>query len=225
MGVPTAHRHQHHQQHAPSVSTTTSSSSSSSSSSAAAHGDAAAAHASVQPQQQQQQQQQARSNQAARPLQQLSAQRLCAGSRIVLPCPPPRQRSEALVARLAQLQEQLDARKYAAMVADVMPQGEAEAAAAAAAAAAGRSAEDAFFPTTKLQLSFGLHVLATMGAFFAAGFYGGRFVFRDESWVSSARVCRGGGGAREGVCATSARVFGGRGDGCSRARGVHSCRQ
>lgn len=44
--------------------------------------------------------------------------------------------------------------------------------------------EDSFFPTTKLQLSFGMHVIVTMGTFFALGYYGGLFLLNSQSWVS-----------------------------------------
>lgn len=98
---------------------------------------------------------------------------ICAGASIVLPTPPARQRSEQLQQRLAQLQDQADARQYASMVADIT-QDEQQAAAALS---------DPFFPTTKLQLSFGLHVIVTMGTFFALGFYGGRLLTRNDSWV------------------------------------------
>lgn len=80
-----------------------------------------------------------------------------------------------LLHSLLQLQERLDAAAYAAMVADVTPD---EAAAAAA-------REDPFLPTTKLQLSFGLHVIVTMGTFFAVGWYGGRLLLHSNTWVSS----------------------------------------
>jgi hypothetical protein len=60
------------------------------------------------------------------------------------------------------------------MVADVAKQ-EQQAAAAA---------QDPFFPTTKLQISFGLHVLATMGAFSVIGYYAGRLLLKSNTWVS-----------------------------------------
>jgi NADP-dependent 3-hydroxy acid dehydrogenase YdfG len=98
-----------------------------------------------------------------------------AGSSLVLPSPPVRQRSKQLQQRLVQLQEQIDEQRYAAMVADVTT-AEQQAAAALA---------DPFFPTTKLQLSFGLHVIVTMGAFFALFYYAGRFLLpENKTWVS-----------------------------------------
>lgn len=107
---------------------------------------------------------------------QLSAAQICAGSTLVLPQPPVRQRSAALQQRLAKLQEQLDSQAYAAMVADVTHDEQAAAAAR----------QDPFFPTTKLQLSFGLHVIVTMGTFFALGYYAGHFVLRSQPMV---RAC------------------------------------
>jgi hypothetical protein len=50
--------------------------------------------------------------------------------------------------------------------------------------------EDPFFPTTKLQLSFGLHVIVTMGTFFALGYYGGLFLLHSQTWVSRHDWCR-----------------------------------
>lgn len=99
---------------------------------------------------------------------------LCAGSQLLLPQPPARQRSQQLQQRLADLQERLDSKRYAAMVSDVTQDENAAAA----------TREDPFFPTTKLQLSFGLHVIVTMGTFYALAYYGGLFLLRDHTWVS-----------------------------------------
>lgn len=99
---------------------------------------------------------------------------ICAGSKLILPSPAHRQRSEQLQQRLAKLQENVDAQRYAAMVADVTKDEQ------QAAAVRG----DPFFPTTKLQLSFGLHVIVTMGTFFALGYYGGLFILHSQTWVS-----------------------------------------
>lgn len=49
--------------------------------------------------------------------------------------------------------------------------------------------QDPFFPTTKLQLSFGLHVIVTMGTFFALGYYGGKYILKHEALVSSRQLC------------------------------------
>lgn len=108
-----------------------------------------------------------------------SAAAICTGSRLVLPSPPTRQRSAQLQQHLAKLQEQLDSQRYAAMVADITQDEQAAAAAL----------DDPFFPTTKLQLSFGLHVLVTMGTFFALGYYGGMLLLHSQSWVSSIHSC------------------------------------
>lgn len=97
------------------------------------------------------------------------------GSQLVFSSPPVRQRSKQLEERLATLQHMVDQQEYAAMVADVTVH-EQQAAAAAS---------DPLFPNTRLQLSFGLHVIVTMGTFFALGFYAGRFLFKDQAWVSS----------------------------------------
>lgn len=99
---------------------------------------------------------------------------LCAGSKLLLPQPPARQRSQQLQQRLADLQERLDSQRYAAMVSDVTQDEK----------AASDTREDPFFPTTKLQLSFGLHVIVTMGTFYALAYYGGLFILRDKTWVS-----------------------------------------
>ena len=45
--------------------------------------------------------------------------RLCSGSELALPAPPERVRSPAVQQRLAKLREDLEAKRYAAMVHDV----------------------------------------------------------------------------------------------------------
>eukprot|EP00775_Hariotina_reticulata_P013375 gene13375-13502_t len=97
------------------------------------------------------------------------------GSSLVLPKPPVRQRSKQLQQRLVKLQEQIDEQRYTAMVADVTT---AEQRAAAA-------LSDPFFPTTKLQLSFGMHVIVTMGAFFALFYYAGRFLMPENKTLAA----------------------------------------
>lgn len=67
--------------------------------------------------------------------------------------------------------------------------------------------DDPFFPTTKLQLSFGLHVLVTMGTFFAVGYYGGRFMLHSQSWVS-------------GLDVDTQQLAAGRAPSCQSARGL-----
>lgn len=69
---------------------------------------------------------------------------------------------------------QIDKQQYEAMVADVTKTEQK--------AAAARS--DPFFPTTRMQLSFGLHVLVTMGAFCALGYYAGKILLKHDGWVS-----------------------------------------
>lgn len=66
--------------------------------------------------------------------------------------------------------------RYAEMVADIT---EVE-----------RKAEDqrgSILPSTRLQLSFGAHVLVTMFSFFALGYYGSKWYLEyDELWVCAA---------------------------------------
>ncbi|KAF6254542.1 hypothetical protein COO60DRAFT_312342 [Scenedesmus sp. NREL 46B-D3] len=102
------------------------------------------------------------------------AQVTCQGASLVLPSPPTRQRSKQLEEHLSKLQDKVDQQRYAAMVADVAQQ-EQQAAAAA---------QDPFFPTTKLQMSYGLHVLATMGAFSVLGYYAGRLLLNSNAWAA-----------------------------------------
>lgn len=35
-------------------------------------------------------------------------------------------------------------------------------------------------PNTRLQLSFGMHVIVTMGTFFALGYFGARMAFKSQ---------------------------------------------
>ncbi len=91
--------------------------------------------------------------------------------------PAPRQRSLQLEKRIAQLQEEADNKRYAEMVADITQHERAAAA-----------AKDSLLPSTRLQLSFGLHVIVTMGTFFALGYYGGNYVFGKQVWVSDSRI-------------------------------------
>ena len=99
---------------------------------------------------------------------------LCKGSSISFPAPPPRQRSEALQKRLADLQADLDNKQYAAMVQDITEKER----------YSKEQQQDNMFPTTKLQLSFGIHVLVTMGTFFALAYYAARFAKASQAWVS-----------------------------------------
>lgn len=95
------------------------------------------------------------------------------GGSMQLASPAPRQRPQALQRRLEALQRELDNKRYADMVADVTA-GERRAA----------ELSSELFPTTRLQLSFGLHVVVTMGTFFALGFYGGKFMFGSDTWAA-----------------------------------------
>jgi hypothetical protein len=106
---------------------------------------------------------------------QASLEEICKGSSISFPTPPARQRSAALQKRLADLQADLDNKQYAAMVQDITEKER----------FSKEQQQDNFFPTTKLQLSFGLHVLVTMGTFFALAYYGARFAKASQAWVSS----------------------------------------
>jgi hypothetical protein len=88
--------------------------------------------------------------------------------------PPPRPRPKALTQRLEALQADLDNKRYSEMVADITKEE--------------RRLDhlgSEMFPTTRLQLSFGLHVIVTMGAFFALGWYGLRWSTGSDTWVSS----------------------------------------
>lgn len=73
------------------------------------------------------------------------------------------------------LQADLDNKRYAEMVADIT---EAE-----------RGAEElrnSVLPTSRLQLSFGLHIIVMMGTFFALGYYGLAYATRSQVWVRGA---------------------------------------
>mmetsp|Transcript_5349 Transcript_5349/g.11701 ORF Transcript_5349/g.11701 Transcript_5349/m.11701 type:complete len:259 (-) Transcript_5349:407-1183(-) len=98
---------------------------------------------------------------------------LCQGSSLSLNSPAPRQRSPELQARLAKLQEQVDNMRYDAMVADItQPEREAEA----------RRGE--MLATTYLQFGFGVHVIVTMGTFFALGYVPAKYLFKlSETWA------------------------------------------
>jgi hypothetical protein len=98
---------------------------------------------------------------------------LCQGSGLSLPAPPVKERSPEFQKRLSKLQDDLDNKMYAAMVADITEKD--------------REAEDrhnALFPTYRLQLSFGMHVIVTMGTFFLLGYYAGKLSFKSPTAVS-----------------------------------------
>jgi len=94
------------------------------------------------------------------------------GSAVLLRSPAPRARSAALEKRLEALQGELDNKRYAEMVADVT---------------VNERRLEAFssemFPSTRLQLSFGLNVVVTMGAFCALGWIGMRWSTGSDAWV------------------------------------------
>eukprot|EP00271_Cylindrocystis_brebissonii_P001147 TRINITY_DN11454_c0_g1_i2.p1 TRINITY_DN11454_c0_g1~~TRINITY_DN11454_c0_g1_i2.p1 ORF type:complete len:359 (-),score=58.87 TRINITY_DN11454_c0_g1_i2:1069-2145(-) len=95
------------------------------------------------------------------------------GSELLLPRPKPKEKSEELKARLAKLQDAVDRKEYAKMVADV----------------AGVEEEDRdgsiFMGTTKDQLGFGLHVMAIMFTGYMFGFYMFRSQFPDQAMMHS----------------------------------------
>lgn len=100
-----------------------------------------------------------------------------AGAALLLRAPPPRPpRPAALAKRLEALQAALDDARYAEMVADVTARERRLAA---------LSCADGALATTRLQLSFGLHVVVTMGAFFALGFYGARMRTGSDAWAAA----------------------------------------
>ncbi|GLC59731.1 hypothetical protein PLESTB_001527500 [Pleodorina starrii] len=101
---------------------------------------------------------------------------LCSHKDVEYPAPPPKEKSPELQARLARLQAELDNKRYSDMVADIT---ESE-----------RKAEEmrnSILPTSRLQLSFGAHVLVTMFTFWAVAYYGSKFYLSyDELWAGLA---------------------------------------
>jgi|APGre2960657404_1045060.scaffolds.fasta_scaffold73787_1 hypothetical protein len=95
----------------------------------------------------------------------------CARAGISLGPSAPRPRRPSYARRMERLQAALDDRQYAAMVEDITRD---EVAAAAA--------RNAVLPGTRLALSFGVHVLVTMGTFFALGYYGMSFATGSPTW-------------------------------------------
>ncbi|KAL6756008.1 hypothetical protein V8C86DRAFT_1829832 [Haematococcus lacustris] len=97
---------------------------------------------------------------------------ICRGSAIVGPPTVPRAPNPALAARREQLQFKLESMQYGQMVADVTQQE--------------RAAEDmrSMLPTAQSQLTFGAHVLVTMGTFSVLGYIGGKqLLHADELWA------------------------------------------
>jgi hypothetical protein len=105
-------------------------------------------------------------------------------ARLLLPTPPPpKPRPPELVARLQRLKEMLEDQRYAAALKDASPAEAAEVLRQMRRRnkSDGKDDDDdddddapALLPSTRLQLSFGLQVVVTMGAFFALGYYGGK---------------------------------------------------
>ena len=106
---------------------------------------------------------------------------------LLLPTPPPpRPRPPELTRRLEKLKDMLEEQRYAAALKDASPAEAAEVLRQMRRRAAEGDPDDdddnnstdgpaaALLPTTRLQLSFGLQVIVTMGAFFALGYYGGK---------------------------------------------------
>ena len=101
---------------------------------------------------------------------------LCRGGGIALDAPQrqPSTKSPELQAHLDKLRLKLEQDKYDAMVAEVTIH-EREAAAAS----------EGGFVTYKQQISFGIHVLAMMGAFYLFGHLAGMAMTRNKTYVSN----------------------------------------
>ena len=101
---------------------------------------------------------------------------LCSGGGLVLPPPPlrPVGKSPELQAHLDRLRVKLEQDRYDAMVADVAA-GERDAAAASARG----------LQTYRQQLSFGLHVVVMMGAFYLFGHLAGTAMTSNRALVST----------------------------------------
>lgn len=100
---------------------------------------------------------------------------LCSGGSVVLPTPPPKTgKSPELQAHLDKLQRQLDQKRYDAMVKDVT---EAE-------RKAQEEAESGGLKTYKQQMSYGVHVVAMMAAFYLFGQFAGRAITDNRAYVS-----------------------------------------
>lgn len=101
---------------------------------------------------------------------------LCRGGGLVLTPPPPRQttgKSPELQARLDKLRSKLEQDKYDAMVSEITI----EERAAIAASEGGLN-------TYKLQMSFGLHVIVMMFAFYLFGHLAGMALTPNKVYVS-----------------------------------------
>lgn len=99
---------------------------------------------------------------------------LCQGGGLSLPKPTPKPgKSSELQAHLDMLQRKLDQERYDKMVWEVI-QPEREAAAAA----------EGGLHTYKAQMSYGMHVLAMMAAFYLFGHFAGRAITSNPVYVS-----------------------------------------
>lgn len=99
---------------------------------------------------------------------------LCRGGGLVLEAPPRRQsiKSPELQAHLDRLRVKLEQDKYDAMVAEVTVEERAAVA-----------ASEGGFVTYKQQISFGIHVIVMMGAFYIFGHLMGMAITRNKTYV------------------------------------------
>lgn len=103
---------------------------------------------------------------------QLWLHRVCLGSKLYLPEVSKAPRSPELVKRLEKIQAKLDQQEYDRMVADITVDE--------------RAAEERrkeILPNYRLQMTFGAHVIVTMGAFYAMAYYASRLVGASEVWA------------------------------------------
>eukprot|EP00887_Chlorella_sp_A99_P006653 scaffold3.g6653.t1 len=99
-------------------------------------------------------------------------QQLCRGGGLALDPPPkPQGKSPELQARLDHLAARLEQQRYDAMVHDVTRQERAAAAAA-----------EGGLQTYKQQMSFGLHIILMMAAFYAFGHLAGMAITQERAW-------------------------------------------
>ena len=104
---------------------------------------------------------------------------LCRGGGLALSPPAPRSgKPPGLQAHLDRLRVKLEQHQYDAMVADVT-EGERRA----------KEASEGGLATYRQQISFGLHVLAMMGAFYLFGHLAGMAITTNRAYVSFRSVC------------------------------------
>lgn len=101
---------------------------------------------------------------------------LCKGSSLVMDAPQPRrpQYSPEFGALLDRLRKKEEQRLYNAMVADVAGQG----------LGTDDTTQSGGMSTYRQQISFGLHIIVTMGAFYAFGHVSGAALFPKSTLVS-----------------------------------------